>query len=115
MRSYHEVAAAVSRGTQLSKATTVTECGSSFRMTLPPDDRSTNGSGATVAGDSNVFTLSTLGEDSIWPAACFTPAAMTSTLTVRLGSTLVSASQSLPLFALAAIASTRGRDILPYT
>src|SRR5450631_731621 len=103
------------RVAQLSKATTVIECGSNCRMTLPPEPDSTNGLGATVAGDSKELTLLTLGEESISPAACLTPAAMTSTFTVRLGSTLVSASQSLPFFALAAIASTRGRDMFPYT
>ena len=69
-----------------------------------------------MLGASKVFTLSTLGAVRVSPAADrgVTPARVASTVTGRLGSRFVTASQSFPAASLAAIASTRGRVTSPW-
>src|SRR5215213_9819631 len=94
---------------------TVTDLGSSLRVSLPPCTFAETGFGATVFGASKVFTLSTFGAVNVSPAAdlALTPAKLAPTSTGRLGSTFVNANHSLPAASRAAMASTRGRVIWP--
>src|SRR5437762_13254324 len=72
--------------------------------------------GATVVGASNVLTLSTRGPVRVRPAADrgVRPAQLAVIVAGRLGSTLVTAIQTVPAESLAAIASTRGRVTTPW-
>jgi hypothetical protein len=73
------------------------------------------GLGVTVFGASKVFTLSMAGPVSVSPAAVLAvrPDTCAEMVAGRFGSTLASASQSVPAASFAAIASTRGSVMSP--
>src|SRR5215470_19674612 len=94
---------------------TVTDFGSSLRVSLPACAFTETGFGATVLGALKVLMESTLGAVRVSPAADFAaiPATFNAISTGSFGSMFVTSSHSLPALSLAAIASTRGRVMSP--
>ena len=89
--------------------------GASVIVTRSPWTRADTGRGATVAGASNVLTLSIAAAVSISPDAepTLTPTRLVATSAARVGSRFVSESQIVPDASLAAMTSTRGSVIVP--